>query len=143
MHTAKGAALLRSHVCCGAGGAESIWPDIAFLKVMQKNPRQLSGGSFPGCELETAAKEVVRELISVSGMQEDAREMLFMMQPMPLSTGKGFQLITQHRHPSDKLGIGKSYQQSSLFIYLKTTYKRKKTPRGAHPYQPSSPQHYY
>lgn len=89
---------------------------------MQKNPR-LSGGSFPGCELETAAKEVVRELISVSGMQEGAREMLFMMQPMPLSIGKGFQLISQRKHPSDKLGIGKSYQQSSPFIYLKTTYK--------------------
>lgn len=110
---------------------------------MQRNPQRLSGGSFPGCELETAAKEVVRELISVSGMQEGAREMLFMMQPMPLSIGKGFQLISQRRHPSDKLGIGKSYQQSSPFIYLKTTYKRKETPRGAHPYQPSSPQHYY
>lgn len=72
-------------------------------------------------------------LTSASGMQEGAREMLFMMQPMPLSTGKGFQLITQHRHPSDKLGIGKSCLQSSPFIYLKTTYKRKTTPRTPFP----------
>lgn len=58
MHTTKGTALLCSHVGCGAEGAESIWPEMAFLKAMQKNPR-LSGGSLPACELETAAKEVV------------------------------------------------------------------------------------
>lgn len=46
---------------------------------------------------------------------------------LPFSTGKIFQLITQRKNHLDKLGTRKASPQSSSLIYLKMTYKRKKT----------------